>query len=124
MLVSYRGDLGKTKNFLMRNIDSIAFRILHSYGRRGVLALQSATPKETGKTASLWSYDVAKTTEGHELRFNNSNINKGENIAILIQYGHGTATGGYVPPTDYINPALESVFKRLADEIVRAINNG
>lgn len=124
MTISYFGDLGKTKRFLMQNFDDLAHTILNRYGRRGVRALQAATPTRTGKTASSWSYEIIKTGNTYELAFNNANVNRGENIAILIQYGHGTATGGYVPPTDYINPALSDVFKSLGEEIVRSLNNG
>ena len=85
---------------------------------------RAATPARTGKTASSWSYEIIKADNKYELTFNNANVNRGENIAILIQYGHGTATGGYVPPTDYINPALSDIFKSLGEEIVRSLNNG
>ena len=108
----------------MRNFDTIAHTILDRHGRRGVRALRAATPARTGKTASSWSYEIVKTDNKYELTFNNANVNRGENIAILIQYGHGTATGGYVPPTDYINPALSDIFKSLGEEIVRSLNNG
>lgn len=124
MTISYFGDLGKTKRFLMQNFDRFAHALLSKYGRRGVRALQAATPTRTGKTASSWSYEIIKTGNKYELTFNNANVNRGENIAILIQYGHGTATGGYVPPTDYINPALSDIFKSLGEEIVRSLNNG
>lgn len=124
MTISYFGDFGKTKRFLMQNFDSIAHTILNRYGRRGVRALQAATPARTGKTARSWSYEIIKTDNKYELAFNNANVNRGQNIAILIQYGHGTATGGYVPPTDYINPAISDVFKALGEEIVRSLNNG
>lgn len=124
MTISYFGDLGKTKRFLMQNFDRFAHGLLNRYGRRGVRALQAATPTRTGKTASSWSYEIIKADNKYELTFNNANVNRGENIAILIQYGHGTATGGYVPPTDYINPALSDIFKALGEEIVRSLNNG
>ena len=124
MTISYFGDFGKTKRFLMQNFDSIAHTILNRYGRSGVRALRAATPARTGKTASSWSYEIIKTDNKYELAFNNANVNRGQNVAILIQYGHGTATGGYVPPTDYINPAMSDVFKALGEEIVRSLNNG
>lgn len=124
MTISYFGDLGKTKRFLMQNFDTLAHTILNRYGRRGVRALQAATPARTGKTARSWGYEIIKADNKYELTFNNANVNRGENIAILIQYGHGTATGGYVPPTDYINPALSDIFKSLGEEIVRSLNNG
>ena len=82
------------------------------YGAKGVEALRSATPKDSGVTASSWSY----TIEDWGIGFNNSNIQKGYPIAILLQYGHGTRNGGYVQGIDYINPALQPIFEQIAEE--------
>ena len=82
------------------------------YGAKGVEALRSATPKDSGVTASSWSY----TIEDWGIGFNNSNIQNGYPIAILLQYGHGTRNGGYVQGIDYINPALQPIFEQIAEE--------
>lgn len=99
-------------------------RVLDKYGQAGCDALAGATPVRTGKTAGSWSYEKAIEGNTIKLIFNNSNINKGVNIAIILQTGHGTGTGGYVQGRDYINPALQPVFDRLADdawaEVVKA----
>lgn len=85
---------------------------LERLGAKGVEALREATPKDTGLTASSWSY----TIEDGGISFRNSNVNNGVPIAILIQYGHSTKDGGYVPGIDYINPALRPIFEELAEE--------
>ena len=81
------------------------------YGAQGVEALRSATPKNSGLTANSWSY----TIEEWGIGFNNSNINDGYSVALLIQYGHGTRNGGYVEGIDFINPALRPVFDQIAE---------
>ena len=87
------------------------------YGAQGVEALRSATPKDSGLTASGWSY----TIENWGIGFNNSNINDGYAVSLLIQYGHGTKNGGYVQGIDYINPALRPVFDKIAEECWREV---
>jgi hypothetical protein len=89
--------------------------ILEKYGEEGVRALQSTTPKDSGLTASSWSYDIEVEKDLITISWNNSNINDGVPIAVLIQYGHGTGTGGYVEGVDYINPAMHPIFKQIAD---------
>ena len=89
------------------------------YGAQGVEALRSATPKDSGLTASGWSY----TIENWGIGFNNSNINDGYAVALLIQYGHGTKNGGYVQGIDYINPALRPVFDKIAEECWREVRS-
>lgn len=115
--ISHRGDFSKTTKFLNKIMKGRYIpAMLEKYGERGVAALASATPVDTGKTASSWSYEIIEDNGNYELVFNNSNINKGVNIAILLQYGHGTRNGGYVVGRDYINPALRDIFDRLAAE--------
>lgn len=101
-----------------------ARRILNKYGQKGVDLLRQATPKRTGKTAASWSYEISETKGRYEIVWLNSNINKGVNIALIIQYGHGTRQGAYVKGVDYINPVLQDVFEEMAEdlwkEVVRA----
>ena len=97
---------------------------LQQYGRRGVDALSAATPINTGNTAGSWSYDIQETASGLTINWYNSNINDGVNIAIILQYGHGTGTGGYVQGIDYINPALRPVFEKLSEEVRRVVTDG
>ena len=98
------------------------FDILDSYGEMGVSALSSVTPVDIGKTASLWSYKKVKTSTGYSLEFYNSNVNKGVPIAIILQYGHGTGTGGYVQGQDYINPTTKVVFDLIVSELTKAMS--
>lgn len=91
--------------------------ILEYYGQAGVDALSAATPVNTGLTASSWYYEIEKTKDGWNLTWNNSNIQNGIPIAVLIQMGHATKRGGWVQGIDYINPALQEIFKRFSIEI-------
>lgn len=83
----------------------------------GVDALQANTPTDTGKTAASWNYRVKKNESGYQIDFNNTNINKTVNIAVILQLGHGTGTGGYVRGIDYINPAMQPVFEKMAMDL-------
>lgn len=122
--VSASGDFKNLERFL-KNASRRNYRqLLEEYGRRGVDALSMATPVDSGMTASSWSYDISETSNGFEINWNNSNVNDGVNIAIILQYGHGTGTGGYVQGRDYINPALQSVFDGFVDDLTKAVNNG
>ena len=94
------------------------------YGRRGVDILSASTPMDSGQTAASWSYDIQQSTSGVTINWYNSNVNDGVNIAIIIQYGHGTGTGGYVQGRDYINPALRPIFDKLSEEVRRVVTNG
>lgn len=100
------------------------FSDLAEYGRMGVEALRSTTPVESGTTAASWGYEISRTGKGVSIDFTNSHINDGVNIAIILQYGHGTGTGGYVAGRDYINPAIQPVFDQIAEEAWRAMTNG
>ena len=92
------------------------------YGREGVAALAAATPKDSGKTATSWSYEVVKKEGSVSIIFNNSNIVDGVSIAIILRYGHGTNNGGYVQGRNYISPAIRPVFDRIADSAWREVN--
>ena len=117
-MISFRqnGDFSKTKRYFERVKAAARLSILDKYGREGVAALASATPTETGKTASSWFYEISHDKGSATITFSNSNINNGVPIAIILQYGHGTGTGGWVEGRDYINPAIRPIFDRIADE--------
>lgn len=93
-----------------------AKKILEKYGRLGASALSSATPVESGLTAASWIYKVSGSNGSYEISWYNTNVNRGVNIAVILQYGHGTGTGGFVRGTDYINPAIRPVFDKIAEE--------
>ena len=111
-----KGNFSKLNTYLEKIKESIKIGNLDKYGRDGVAALSSATPKETGKTASSWYYEIKRDNGSVSINFNNTNINKGVPIAIILQMGHATRNGGWVEGIDYINPALKPIFERLANE--------
>lgn len=112
-----KGDWNKTKNFLKKGqkINETVMEVMKRYGDLGVTYLRDDTPKRSGITASSWRYSIVRNGNKLYLNFLNDNVNKGVNIAIIIQYGHGTGWGGYVQGIDYINPALQPVFELLAE---------
>lgn len=117
-LITFRqkGDFSKASRYLERLKEAAKLSVLDKYGREGVAALASATPTETGLTASSWTYEIERKGSSVSIVYKNSNINKGVPIAVILQYGHGTGTGGWVQGRDYINPAIQPVFDRIADE--------
>lgn len=111
-----KGDFLKTKRYLKKIKNLSVYDILDKYGREGVAALSSATPVDTGKTADLWDYLIESKKGSYVISFLNNNTNRGVKIAIILQFGHGTGTGGWVEGRDYINPAIQPVFDKIADE--------
>lgn len=114
--VTQKGNFEKITSYLMRIKDKEFIKQLDVYGRRGVEALRNATPVDTGLTASSWYYEITQHGDRVTLAFHNSNVNKYVNVAIILQYGHGTGTGGWVEGRDYINPAIQPIFDQLAQE--------
>jgi len=118
-MISFRqkGDFSKLTRFLEKAKNVVKIGDLDRYGREGVAALASATPKETGLTASSWYYEIKqKGKESVSISFHNSNIQNGVPIAIILQYGHGTRNGGWVQGRDYINPAIQPLFDKIAND--------
>lgn len=114
----------KIETFLKDSSASKKFLpILEKYGKQGVQALQSATPVNSGNTASSWSYEIVNKGNEYSISFSNSNINNGVNIAIILQYGHGTRNGGYVQGRDYINPAIKQVFDEMTNELSKEVGH-
>lgn len=122
--VEVNGDFSGLDRFITNIKEQRYLKVLDQIGRRGVDALSNATPVDSGLTAASWGYEVHRSKRRSEIVFTNSNVNNGVNIAIILQYGHGTGTGGYVAGRDYINPALAKTFDQLADEAWRAVTNG
>lgn len=116
-----KGSFTRTEKFFNFLLNRNYLNILDRYGRMGVSALRSATPKDTGYTADAWNYEIVNEKDTVRLIFTNSNVNKGQNIAILLQYGHGTRNGGYVQGRDYINPVLQPLFDDMADACFREV---
>ena len=119
----HKGDFSKVTRYLERVKEVARLGILDKYGRKGVAALSSATPVDSGLTASSWYYEITHKQGRATITFNNSNIQNGVPIAIIIQYGHGTGTGGWVEGRDYINPAIQPIFDELANEAWREVTS-
>ncbi len=121
LTISSQGSFENTESFLKRMKDKSIFEALSRYGDEGVNALSMATPKDSGKTASSWTYEIERTPTSWAIIWNNTNIVNGTPVAVLIQVGHGTGTGGYVAGRDYINPALRPIFDKIAASIWKEV---
>lgn len=117
----HKGDFSNLTNFLEKAKNVIRIGDLDKYGREGVAALESATPVDTGLTASSWYYKVENKDGSARISFYNSNNQNGVPIAIILQYGHGTRNGGWVEGRDYINPAVQPLFDKIADSAWREV---
>lgn len=122
-MVTFRqkGDFAKLTRYLERIKGIVKLSDLDKYGRAGVAALASATPVDTGKTASSWNYKIERKNGSVLITFNNTNVNKGVPIAIILQYGHGTRNGGWVEGRDYINPAIQPIFDKITEDAWREV---
>lgn len=117
------GNWDKTLKWLRKLNQEEYLEVLRRLGEKGVRALSNATPKDTGLTAASWSYELVVGPSSTTLEWRNSNLtSQGDPIAILLQYGHGTGTGGYVQGRDYINPAITPVFDEISEEVRRMVS--
>lgn len=116
-----KGDFSKLNRYLERVREAARIGVLDKYGRAGVAALQSATPVDTGETASMWYYTIERTKSSARIIFGNRNLENGFPVAIMLVYGHGTGTGGWVEGYNYIDPAIQPVFDKLANEAWREV---
>ena len=121
--ISQKGDFKKSITYMEKLKEAIRLNAFDKYGREGVNALSSATPVDSGKTASSWYYKIERTKNTISITFYNSNVNEGVPIAIILQYGHGTGTGGWVEGRDYINPAIQPIFDKMAEEAWKEVTN-
>lgn len=119
---STSGSTDKTEAWLKRLAEGDIFASLEKYGQEGVDALSAATPVDTSETANSWYYEVVKDRESWSIIWGNSHVVDGRPIAVLLQLGHGTGTGGYVEGRDYINPALRPIFDRILAEAEKVVN--
>lgn len=117
------GGFTKTERFLNRMKRREYLNVLDEFGRDGVQALRNATPVESGLTAESWDYEIKRTRDYVEIVWTNSNINDGVPIAVILQYGHGTGTGGYVQGRDYINPAIRPIFDKIAEKAWKVVTS-
>ena len=124
-MISFRhkGDFSKADRYLEKLKESVKLGVLDKYGRAGVAALSSATPVDTGLTANSWFYEIEHSSGSDKIVYNNSNIHNGVPIAIILQYGHGTGTGGWVQGRDYINPAIQPIFDQMTKEVWKEVTS-
>ena len=118
---SHKGDFSKLTRYLERAKEKARLKDLEKYGREGVAALASATPVKTGLTANSWYYEIKQENGSATISFLNSNIQNGVPIAIILQHGHGTRNGGWVQGRDYINPAIQPIFDKIANDAWREV---
>lgn len=119
MRVTFRqkGGFLRLDRYLAKAIDAVAIGHLSRYGEEGVEALASATPTDSGKTAQSWRYEVEVTKTGYAISFHNDNVVDGWfNVALMLDVGHGTGTGGWVEGRNYIEPALRPIFDKMAND--------
>jgi hypothetical protein len=123
--VKFKGNFKSTETYLKKLKDSTRVKqILESAGKNGVELLKAATPSDSGETAASWDYNIYSNGNGrYEVRFTNSNVVKGVPIAIILQYGHATGTGGYVQGRDYMNPALQKAFEQMRNELIKEVRS-
>lgn len=116
-----KGDFSKLNKYLERAKNAIHLGDLDKYGREGVAALASATPVDSGLTATSWYYEIVRTKDSVKIDFYNSNVQNGVPIAVILQYGHATGTGGWVEGRDYINPSIRPIFDKIAENAWREV---
>jgi hypothetical protein len=117
------GSFKNTESFLRKMRNEDMFQSLDRFAREGVAALANATPVDSGITAASWSYEIQKSRGSYSITWTNDYMVDGRPIVILLQYGHGTGTGGYVQGRDFINPAIRPVFDRIADNVWKAVTS-
>lgn len=121
--LSQKGNYAKITRYLEQVKERSRIKILDYYGRKGCDLLSSNTPFDSGLTASSWYYEIENTKNGSRIIFRNSNVNEDVPIAIILQYGHGTGTGGWVEGIDYINPPIQTIFKEMSENVWREVTN-
>lgn len=117
------GDFRNTERFLKRMNSTDLLSALKSLAQEGVRALSAATPVESGLTAASWNYEITRTKGSASITWSNSHVVAGRPVAIMLQYGHGTGTGGYVQGRDYINPAIQPVMDRIAEDLWKVVTS-
>lgn len=118
-----RGSFGKLESFLTRMSKGDLFNTLDQYAREGVNALANATPVDSGLTAASWNYEIRRTRGSYSIIWTNSHVVDGRPVVIMLHYGHGTGTGGYVQGQNFINPAIRPVFDRISENVWKAVTS-
>ena len=119
--IKHKGNFKHLEEFMKNNSERNVSDLLRRYGELGVRALRDGTPKDSGITAESWDYKIERSPDHTSITWVNNSENKDVNIAVILQYGHGTGTGGYVKGIDYINPSMKPVFEAFADELWKEV---
>lgn len=119
----HKGNFKKTDKFLDDIITRSRYKNLQRIAQKGVQALSSVTPTDTGLTAASWGVEITQTVSETTITWTNSNTTNGIPIVILLQYGHVTGTGGYVKGIDFINPAMRPIFDEILREVWKEVGN-
>lgn len=117
-----KGDFSNLEKFLEKSKTN-HFSELDRLGQKGVNALAAATPTNSGETANSWSYEIVRKKNTTSIVWSNSNVIDGVNVAVIIQYGHGTQNGGYVEGRDYINKAIQPIFDEIAESAWKEVTS-
>ena len=123
--ISTSGSFKRTDKFLkaMLNLPKAIISNMETIGREGVEELKNATPRDSGRAAYSWDYEVTERNGVYSLTFTNKDLEEGFPVAVMLQYGYATGTGGYVQGEDYINPALRPIFDRIRDKVWKAVTS-
>lgn len=121
--ISSEGSFDRTEKFLQSMVKLDISRILDAEAQKGVAALSKATPQDSGRAATSWGYKIEKTSSSVTISWTNSDVENGFPVALMIQYGHGTGTGGYIQGRDYINPAMRPIFDQIAETVWKAVTS-
>jgi hypothetical protein len=121
---SIGGSTKRTEAFLEKLRRGDIYANLDAQARRGVVALSAATPRDSGLASKSWTYEIKRSATSCTITWNNTDVESGFPVAIMLQYGYGTGTGGYVQGQDYINPAMRPIFDQIADQVWKAVTSG
>lgn len=116
-----KGSFANTELFAKKMLVMDVMGILNRYAAEGVVALSMATPIDTGLAAYSWDYEVKKEGGTYTISWTNSDVENGFPVVIALQYGHGTGTGGYVQGRDFINPAIQPIMDKIAENVWRVV---
>lgn len=116
-----RGSFTNMERFLLRAQTIDIRSLVEPYAQRGVEALKAATPVDSGLAANSWGYEIESTKDTVTIKWINTDIENGFPVAVMLQYGYGTGTGGYVQGRDYINPAIRPIFDGIADGVWKVV---
>lgn len=121
--VGMSGSFDQTRKYLQKMARGDFYRGLDKFAREGANALADATPIESGLSAGSWNYKIERSRANLTITWNNTDVENGFPVAVMLQYGYSTGTGGYVQGRDYINPAMRPIFDRIEEAVRKAVTS-